>query len=72
MGAIGGMKDEMLAAGWKKAENRGDFDAADEYEWEFFQRAMRRDGNDYDATVALMRWKTLVDEAPTDSTPPAR
>ena len=38
MGAMGGMTDEQLAAGWRKAEDAGDFDKADEYEHEFFRR----------------------------------
>ena len=35
---MGGMKDEELAAAHERAEDAGDFDAADEYELEFFRR----------------------------------
>jgi hypothetical protein len=59
MGAMGGMKDEQLAAGWKAAEDRGDFDKADEYEGEFWRRVRQRD--EWDFNTELARWNKLVE-----------
>lgn len=57
MGALGGIKDEELAAMWKAAEDAGDFDTADEVEHEFFRRIWSHP--DYTNAAAQMSEKRL-------------
>ena len=59
MSAMGGMTDQQLAAGWYAADDRGDFDKADEYEYEFFRRRWSQDNFDHDDALEL--WKRLID-----------
>jgi hypothetical protein len=65
VGAMGGMTDAQLAAGWLEAEDAGDFDAADEYEHEFFRRMWSHpDWRDASARMPEKRrerWNELVE-----------
>jgi hypothetical protein len=64
VGAMGGMSDVQLAAGWLEAEEAGDFDAADEYESEFFRRCFSHpEWNNAAARMPEKRlelWRELV------------